>query len=170
MGLCPALLLKLVGIDRVFRFFWQNRPLPCPIFKMGWNRLSFLFFKLKWTKEIEKIVPKWNRLSFLCLEWAKKWECRKNKIEKYIISKSLDKQKIKPHNKETIKTNTKCLRRQFTHHTGITWQLVNILCVSQLIAVSLVHPVQQVKRVYNLCISLLMAVCTQKVCCLVTSR
>ena len=91
---------------------------------MGWNRLSFLFFKLKWTKEIEKIVPKWNRLSFLCLEWAKKWECRKNKIEKYIISKSLDKQKIKPHNKETIKTNTKCLRRQFTHHTGTTWAKV----------------------------------------------
>ena len=49
-------------------------------------------------------------------------------------------------------------------------QLVNILCVSQFIAVSLVHPVQQVKRVYNLCVSPLMAVCTQKVCCLVTSK
>ena len=49
-------------------------------------------------------------------------------------------------------------------------QLVNILCVSQLIAVSLVHPEQQVKRMYNLCVSLLIGVCTQKVCCLVTSR
>ena len=49
-------------------------------------------------------------------------------------------------------------------------QLLNILCVSQLIAVSLVHPVQQVKRVYILCASPVIGVNTQKVCCLVTSR
>ena len=34
--------------------------------------------------------------------------------------KSLDKQKIKALNKEKIKTDTKCLRRQFRHHTGTT--------------------------------------------------
>ena len=34
--------------------------------------------------------------------------------------KSLDKQKTQPLNKEKIKTDTKCLRRQFRHHTGTT--------------------------------------------------
>ena len=41
--------------------------------------------------------------------------------------KSLDKQKIQAHNKEKKiekykKTGTKCLRRQFRHHTGTTWK------------------------------------------------
>ena len=37
--------------------------------------------------------------------------------------KSLDKQKIKALNKEKIKTDTKCLRRQFRHHTGTACQI-----------------------------------------------
>ena len=34
--------------------------------------------------------------------------------------KSLDKQMIQALNKKKIKTGTKCLRRQFRHHTGTT--------------------------------------------------
>ena len=35
--------------------------------------------------------------------------------------KSLERQKLQALNKEKIKTGTKCLRRQFRHHTGTTW-------------------------------------------------
>ena len=41
IDLYPALFLEWDWIDRVFRFFWQNSPLPCLIFEMGWNRSSF---------------------------------------------------------------------------------------------------------------------------------
>ena len=37
--------------------------------------------------------------------------------------KSLDKQKTQALYKEKIKTDTKCLRRQFRHHTGTTCRL-----------------------------------------------
>ena len=35
--------------------------------------------------------------------------------------KTLDKPKIKAHNKRGVKTDTKSLRRQFGHHTDSTW-------------------------------------------------
>ena len=53
-----------------------------------------------------------------------KRENRKKKIEKYtrgINEKTLDKPKIQAHNKQRVKTDTKCLPRQFGHHTGTTW-------------------------------------------------
>ena len=37
------------------------------------------------------------------------------------MKKTLDKPKIQAHNKQRVKTDTKCLRRQFGHHTGTTW-------------------------------------------------
>ena len=40
-GPLPCLIIKIGWIDQVFRFFWQNQPLPCPIFEMGLNRSSF---------------------------------------------------------------------------------------------------------------------------------
>ena len=45
------------------------------------------------------------------------------KIEKYtrrLKDKLLNKQKIQALNKEKIKTDTKCLCRQLRHHTGTT--------------------------------------------------
>ena len=43
IDLCPVQSLKCGGIDWFFRFFWQNGPLPCLIFKMGLNRFEFLY-------------------------------------------------------------------------------------------------------------------------------
>ena len=77
----------------------------------------------------EKIENQWNKLSFLCLYCAKK-ENRKDKKWKY--SRELnDKntQRKQAHNKEKIKTDTKCLRRQFVHHTGIIWNTCPLLKV-----------------------------------------
>ena len=42
------------------------------------------------------------------------------KYTRGLNDKSLDKQKIQALNKEKIKTGTKCLRRQFRHHTGLS--------------------------------------------------
>ena len=42
--------------------------------------------------------------------------------------KSLDKQKIQALNKEKIKTDTKCLHRQFRHKTGTTCDVPQGAC------------------------------------------
>ena len=66
-GLCPALFSKLGGIDWVFRFFWQNGLVPYFFFETYWNRLSCKILLTKLAFALPYFQNGWNRLSFSIL-------------------------------------------------------------------------------------------------------